>query len=69
MIFKSISTLLLSSVAVSKILSGQQTSSDFKGESLKLFQTEYDLYLNQMKDSPYFNLYSIDAFTTNIRTI
>ena len=56
-------------MAVSKILSGQQTSSDFKGESLKLFQTEYDLYLNQMKDSPYFNLYSIDAFTTNIRTI
>jgi len=69
MIFKSISTLLLSSVAVSKILSGHHTSSHLKGDSLKLLQNEYDLYLNQMKGSPYFNLYSFDAFASNIKSI
>ena len=69
MIFKSISTLLLSSVAVSKILSDHQTSSHLKGESLKFLKKEYNLYLNQMKDSLYFNLYSFEAFASNIKSI
>ena len=64
MIVKSMTTLLLSSVAVTKVFSNQHQS-----ETPLLFQSEYDLYLNQMKESPYFHLYSLDAFTSNYKTI